>query len=153
MVSLQCTRTIAAPVGRVFETFTDLRNAPKRVPAILRLEVLTEGPIGKGTRFRETRKMFGKEATEEMEITEFDRDRSYSVAASSCGALYATRFDFRPEGQGTRVDFVFSATPTTFFAKLFSPLMKIMVGPMKKLVEDDLTSLAQWIEGSAGSNP
>ena len=140
-------RTVAAPPARVFEVFTDLRNAPGRIKAILKLDVLTDGPVGKGTRFRETRKMFGKEATETMEITDFQPGRSYTVRAESCGARYTTMFAFAPAGAGTRVDMTFTIESLTFWAKLFSPLMGLMSGVIRKCFEADLADLQAAAEG------
>jgi len=38
-----------------FAYATDLRNAPGRIKAITKLDVLTDGEVRLGTRFRETR--------------------------------------------------------------------------------------------------
>lgn len=91
MPAVEITTTIAAPLARVFALFTDLEHAAQNIAAIQSLELLTPGPMRKGTRFRETRVMFGKQATEEMEVVDFVPGRSYSVAAESCGARYLAR--------------------------------------------------------------
>ena len=142
-------RTMAAAPSVVFERFADLRNAAKHIDAITRLEVLTDGPIGVGTRFRETRVMFKKEHTEEMEIVEFTKDKSYTVRCDSCGARYETqiRFDATPDG-GTRVAMHMSWQALTFFAKLMSPLGRLMAGTMRKCLTQDMDDLAKVIENS-----
>ena len=61
-------RFVTRPVEDVFAVFTDLHRAAERIRGIERLEVLTDGPVGKGTRFRETRIMFRREATEEHRV-------------------------------------------------------------------------------------
>lgn len=150
MTSISSTTRINAPQERVFEVFADLRSAPQRIKSIIRLEVLGDGAIGKGTRFRETRKMFGKEATETMEITQFDSPRSYTVEATSCGTHYVSRFDFKPDGNATDVQMTFSATPQTFFAKLMVKMMgKKMAEMCRKMVEKDMTDLKGVIESKA----
>jgi hypothetical protein len=60
---------VDASPGRAFEVFTDLANNATVVRGIEKMEILTDGPIGVGTRFRETRVMMGKQATEGMELT------------------------------------------------------------------------------------
>ena len=100
MVGVTIHEEVRAEPGRVFEVFTDLRSAPERVAGIESLEVLTEGPIGQGTRFRETRVMFGKQATEEMEVTGWQPGKSYVVEADSHGSHYRTEFVFEPLAQG-----------------------------------------------------
>lgn len=149
MPEIKTSTRIAALPDRVFALFTDLRNAPGRVKGITALEVLTDGPIRKGTRFRETRTMFGRSCTETMEITGFDAPRSYTVAASSGGCLCQTRFDFRPDSAGTAVEFTFTATAQTFLARLMSPLFRLMASTCRKAVERDMADLKAAAEGSA----
>jgi uncharacterized protein YndB with AHSA1/START domain len=138
---------INAPPERVFEAFTDLRNAAGRVRAIKSLTVLTDGPIAKGTRFRETRVMFGKEATETMEITEFDPPRSYQVEARSCGMHYVSRLDFAPDAGATVARMTFQGTPLTLVAKIMG---KVMAGMMHKAcvkaMQQDFDDLRAYVE-------
>ena len=56
------------------------------------------------TKWRETRTMFGQEATEEMWITEHEKDASYVAEAESRGNHYRSEYRFTTEGEGTRVD-------------------------------------------------
>lgn len=145
MPCMSCTRHINAPIERVFQVFTDLRAATGRVKSIKRLEVLTEGPIGKGTKFRETRIMFGREATETMEITDFRPPHGYAVGASSCGV----EFRFRPSGNATEVEMEVTTRPLTLMARLMAPLGKLMMGQMKKACNADLSDLQQACEAGA----
>ena len=108
MASITVSTHVAAPVERVFEVFTELDKAAERIPDIVGLEILSEGPFGLGTRWRETRVMFKKEATEEMWVTAFDPPKSYSVEAESHGMRYSTLFSFAPDGDGTAVSWDFA---------------------------------------------
>ena len=67
-------RVVAAPHA-VFSVATDLENVGRWMPNFVRVERLTDGRFGVGTRWRETRKMFGAEATEEFEVTRCDPPR------------------------------------------------------------------------------
>ncbi len=93
MAKLQLSKTVNAPVEKTFQLFSDFPNAAARINGIEKVEMLTNGPIGVGTKFKETRIMFGKEATEEMEVTQFEPNKLYTVAADSCGADSKPRFD------------------------------------------------------------
>lgn len=146
MGRISVTKFIEAPVDRVFEVFTDLPGAPGRISSITKLEVLTDGPIGLGTRFRETRLMFKREATETMEITAFDPPRSYTTVANSCGCLYECTFRFAPQGSGTQVTAEFSWTAQTFFARLMAPLGKLMSSMCMKAFNKDLEELKAHCE-------
>lgn len=148
MLGVTVTRSIAAPPERVFATFSNFEDAAQRIQAIEKLEVLTPGPIGVGTRFRETRTMFGKQATEEMTITAFDPPRGYDVEAQSHGSKYYTTFRFEPEPGGTKVTMRFEAQPLSTFAKLLAPLGKLMVGKLEKECGKDLDDLQRHLEKS-----
>ena len=147
MLDLKCSRPVAAPPARVFEVVSDLRNTAGRVKGITKMEVLTEGPVRQGTRFRETRRMFGRDATEEMEITAFDPPRSYTMECKSHGCHYVSGFRVKPVGAGSELEMVFEARPLTFVAKVMGTLMRPFA---KKLVEScskDLDDLARAAEG------
>ena len=149
MPGFDLTQTVAAPQPAVFAAFTDFANAPKRIPDILRVEVLTPGPVGVGTAFKETRKMFGKECTETMTVTAFEPGKLVELSAGSCGAVFTTRFTFEPDGGKTRVGVAFRSTAVSLFAKLFTPLAFLMMGTMKKCIAGDVAKLGAAVEAPA----
>ena len=146
MPSVEVHRTIAAPAGRVFRIATDLGRMPETMSGIDAIEVLSDGPFGEGTRWRETRTLYGKQATEEMWVTGCDPPRSYVVEAESHGAHYRTGITFVPEGDGTRVTFTFEVRPLSFVARLFSVLRGLMLKSVKKALEQDLEDLKRAAE-------
>jgi ligand-binding SRPBCC domain-containing protein len=139
-------KKIEAPTSAVFSLFADFANVPGRIKTITKIEIVTPGPIGVGTRFKETRMMFGKECTEEMQITGFNPGRSYKITCQSCGAEYRTVFQFKPDGEGTRVDVDFHTRATSVWSKLLAPLGWMMSGMVKKCVNQDLEDLQQVAE-------
>ncbi len=150
MKPLACSEVIRAPVSRVFHMASDLANAPDWSSQIRRIEMLTNGPPGVGTRFRETRVMFGKEATEEMEITGFQRDREYTLECDSCGCHYTTVLSFREEAGGTRVTMKFGAVAQTLFARVMGFLMApMMKGMLARCLKQDLADLKAKCEEPA----
>lgn len=142
--------TIGAPIHQVFELFTDLSHAADHIQSIKKLEVMGKGPVGKGTRFRETRVMFGKEATEEMEITGFDPPRSYSVEATSCGAQFVTVYRFEGGQRETRVTMEMNTRPLSLMAKVTGPAMGLLMkGTMRKAMCADHADLKRVAEAKA----
>ncbi|MEM7457627.1 MAG: SRPBCC family protein [Planctomycetota bacterium] len=139
---------VNAPLSEVFRRYADFENAAENLSGITNVEILTDGPVGKGTRFKETRVMFGRESTEELEITEFEQDRLYKVEAESCGAHFQTIFRSTIEGDATRVDVDMKTRSLTLFAKLMAPLGFLMAGTMKKCVTDDIDEIKQLCESS-----
>lgn len=140
-------QTVAAPPAAVFAAYADFAHAADRIADILRVEVLTPGPVGVGTRFKETRKMFGKEATETMEVVAFDPPAGYELRAARGGTEYRTRFTFTPDGAGTRVEAEFRARPVALWAKPFTPLLYLMRGFLRKCLARDLDQMRAFVEG------
>ena len=127
MATITVSTLVSAPIERVFEVYTEIDKAVERIPGITALEVLSDGPFGDGTRWRETRVMFKKEATEEMWVTGFDPPRSYTVEAESHGMRYSTLFSFTPEGDGTKVSWAFSGTALTMGTKIMAPVFNVLM--------------------------
>ncbi|WP_462418658.1 SRPBCC family protein [Kytococcus sp. Marseille-QA3725] len=127
--------TVHAPAHEVFERLRDLEHATERISGIEGVEVLA-GParIEVGTRWRETRRMFGQEATEEMEVVELVPDSHYTTEAVHEGIRYLSGFRVAPVatgwGEATRVTMDFSAEALTRRACLASLLMR----PMARMV-------------------
>jgi carbon monoxide dehydrogenase subunit G len=149
MAQFSIGKHVEATREEVFAVASDFHNAANNIRGIDELEVLTDGPIGVGTRFRETRVMFGKRSTEEMEITAFNPPEGYTVEADSCGAHYRAEYRFIPDIAGTHLRVTFEARPVTVLAKLMSPLALLMTGPMKKCIDADLEDLKDAAEAAA----
>lgn len=150
MKEVVVSRVLPAPPAEAFAACTDLEGAADRIRSITKLEVLGGAPVGAGTRFRETRVMFGREATEEMEITDWAPPKGYAVEADSHGSHYRTVFSFEPEGEdATRVTLRFAAEPRTLLAKLFTFLMPGMTKTVEKCLVEDLEDIAASLRGPA----
>lgn len=149
MASITVKRHIEAPVERVFAAATDFANAHTFISGISRVEMLTEGPVKVGTRFKETRTIFNRECTEEMEITAIEPPRSYTLGCESNGCRYRSDFILMPEGNGTALEMTFEATPLTFAAKVKSILMKPMMKKMVEMCAKDLDDIKASVEQKA----
>jgi len=105
---IEITRDVAASPEAVWTVLTDVHHAAETLTSVTRVEVLTDGPYAVGTRWRETRTMFGKEATEELWVTEVEAPRRTTVEGDSSGVHYVTVFTLSPLPTGTRLAMVFS---------------------------------------------
>ncbi|MCX4911625.1 SRPBCC family protein [Streptomyces sp. NBC_00878] len=144
-------RRVAAAQGPVWEAITDLAGMPRVLSSVSKVEVLTEGAFGVGTRWRETRRMFGKDATEEMWVTASEPPERYVVEAASHGSHYISEWVLRADGPATTVRMTFSAVATGGVAGL---LAKIMGGlgarAVRKAIAKDLADIAAALEGRSG---
>jgi hypothetical protein len=153
MSGFSMTKHVAAPVETVFAVASDLVHAAEHIRGIEKIELLTPEPIGLGTRWRETRRMMGREATEVLEIIAFDRPRSYKVGCESCGAYFETTFSFVSSAGGADVTLDVRMEARSLFAKLMSPIGNLMFGKaMRKCMEDDLEDLKRVAESRAAEN-
>ncbi|MFF5445773.1 SRPBCC family protein [Streptomyces sp. NPDC012888] len=142
-------REIAAPADEVWQALTDLESMPLVLGGVDSVEVLTPGPFGVGTRWRETRRMFGKSATEEMWVTACEAPSRYVTEAENAGMRYESEFRLAGRGPGrTAVRMTFAARPLEG-RKL--PLLARLLGgvgarAVAKAIEKDLADVAASLE-------
>jgi carbon monoxide dehydrogenase subunit G len=147
--------TIAAPPERVFAALTNVEAMREWMPGFAGVELVTPGPFGKGTQFRESRKMMGHTATELFEVTVHEPPRTLEYfidgtkGSSKCG-WYRFRYELTPKDGGTLMSVSGQIGGTTGCMSVFG---KLMLGPMKKAIAKDHAALKAWIErqGDASS--
>ncbi|MEM6468021.1 MAG: SRPBCC family protein [Planctomycetota bacterium] len=138
---IQVEERIAATPSEVFAVSGNIPNWAEVIPAITKIEMLTDGDVGVGARFTETRIVFGREASETMEVVEYEPPSHYTTTAESHGCRYRTEFRFHDEGDSTRMVMTFNAEALTLFAKIMSFVMKPMLKKMINLCAKDLAAL------------
>lgn len=139
--------TINAPIKNVFKAFTDLSIAEKNISGIEKIEILHGSKqLTENTRWKETRKILGQEASEEMWVTKIDDEASYEVEAESHGTKYKTVYTFKKEDKSTVVTMEFEAIPNTLPAKIMNISGFLMRGATKKLLRKDLIDLKNYLE-------
>ncbi len=138
---------IDAPIEDVFARMVDLENWPQYISDVTEVEVFTPGPVGVGTRFRETRIMFGREASEDMTFSEFDPPRRFLLTAENHGTRYRADHVLSQSADGTKVQVDFGGEPVSLTAKIFSVLAWFMASSVKKALEKDLIDLKVACEG------
>ncbi len=142
MTAVSVSVDIAAPQQAVWECITDIERAHERIPAIRRIEILSPQRHGLGLRWRETRIMFGKEATEVMEITQWQPPHEYVTSAQSHGSDYRCTLRVEPTAEGSTLSFHFTATPLTLMAKVMGTLMgPLMRGAIATALQGDLNAI------------
>ena len=145
MTRTRLTRTINAPVDRVFATVADPVNYTKAVPEITKVEFLTDQRTGVGTRFLETREMRGREAATELEVTEYVKGEHVRIVSKAGGTVWDSVFTVTPagDGRGTRLDLVMEARPCRLLAHVFVPLTKRIVAGA---VAGDMDAVKAYLE-------
>ena len=98
-VAVEC--LVEAPPEVAFAAAVDISNWPDSFPAFKASRLLTPGPVAVGTSFRETRIMFGRQATEEMTFAEIAPPDRFVLTAFNHGTAYRAEHLFAARGPGT----------------------------------------------------
>lgn len=145
-------RKIDAPVESVWAVVTDIPGSQETLSGVTRIEMLTEGPYGVGTRWRQTRTMMGKAETVEMWVSEVVPLRSTTIKALQGGADYTTVFALAPVGPGTLLTMTFGAqiVDSTTAGRIMMGLFgKIGLSITRKALAKDLADIAAKAESLA----
>ena len=137
------TRTIEAPIESVFNTVAAIEQFSEAIPHIVNVEILSEIQTGVGTRFRETRLMRGKEATTELEVTEYVENERIRLVSDAGGTIWDTVFTVAPQDGQTELTMTMDASAYKLLAKLMNPFI---MGMVKKAVEKDMDAVKSFCE-------
>ncbi|WP_088342785.1 MULTISPECIES: SRPBCC family protein [Rhodomicrobium] len=135
-----------APLADIFETIADVPRWPELIRSVLRTEKLTNGPVGRGTVFRETRVIFNHISTHTMEVVDFDRPHRLRVAAWNQDIHYELdHLMDRVFGADSRILLIFRSYPRSSVGRAVHPFMTPM---MEITVRDELErDLADIVAG------
>lgn len=139
-----------APVERVFHVFTDIDGAPKWLPNLIKIEKLTPGPFAKGTQWRETRKMFGKAATETFEVTAFEPGRGFELFIDgSKGATGRGEFRFSYRFEAANAKSVMRVQGViTGLGCMGTALGWLFKGMIKKMIAKDHEAVRKYLQSA-----
>jgi hypothetical protein len=150
MAALEVTHDIKADAEAVWSIVIGLDDWVDVIRAIENVERLDDGEgFGLGTTWRETRTMFGKKATEEMEVTEFDDGRRYATAAESHGSKYFSEISVEPADGGCRITMGFRGEPQSTLAKVMDVTVgRLFIGATRKALARDLADIGAAAEAA-----
>jgi uncharacterized protein YndB with AHSA1/START domain len=148
-IEFEVTETVRAGREQVFDALTDLDGANHWMQGLTRLEPLGAGAGAVGGGWRETRRMFGREATEEFEVTEHDRPRRLALRVdgsrgSSGRGEYVFTYTLEPRDGGTHVRLAGEILGLTGVAAV---LGRLFAGTYRKSCAKDLAALKEHLEG------
>lgn len=151
-MNIVVTRKVAASAEAVWSVLIDLDASADTISAIQSIEILSNEPqFGVGTKWSETRTMFGKQATEVMWVTDVDPGVSYVVEAENNGAKYTTVMKVIALGDASsEVSMDFGAEPTGTIARIMSATVgKLFENATRKALAQDLDDIAAAAESTS----
>jgi hypothetical protein len=139
---------INSPKDRVWAAITDFENCTNMISAIVDLKVIHKPEQGLiGLKWIETRRIFGKEATETMWITDCNDGEYYCTRAENCGAIYSTKIVLAQVGDKTRLTMSFSSTSDSIFVRALSSFMSLFFKKsMVRMLEKDIDDIKVFVE-------
>ena len=102
---------INQPIELVFDYVADQRNEPNYNPQMLQSEMITDGPIGVGTRFRATAQSGRREVEMLIEVTEYQRPRRFGSRTTMSSTDVDGGLTFEPVNGATRMSWSWDVRP------------------------------------------
>ena len=146
MTTVTVATVVAAPVERVFGVFTDVEQSAGRVSNIQKVEMLTVGGVKLGSRWLETREVLGHADSAEMEVTAFERSRTYTITHQKAGARIDTVFTFEPVDEGTKVEIEFILRSHGLPPGALAPVRLAIANKVRDVIGHVLEDLKAFIE-------
>jgi carbon monoxide dehydrogenase subunit G len=143
------TQHIHASPEKVWSVISDIPGSAATLSGVESVQMLSEGPYGEGTRWKETRTMMGRSETVEMWVAKADPPRSTTVKALQGGADYTSRFSLAERDRGTDLTLTFGAEvlkPTVFSKVTMALFGKIGMSITRKALTKDLAEIAAKAE-------
>ena len=140
---------VNASVGDVWAVLTDIESTVEVLTGVTRIERVSGSGFDVGTRWRESRKLLGKEDTMEMWVAEVDPLTRTVIKSSARGADYTTTFVLTPAGAGTELAMTFVATsgPSGAIEKVVAAVTaRIGMAITRKMMAQDLRDIAAAAE-------
>jgi len=141
-------RTIAVSKENAYAGLLDLDAAQNWMQGFVKIERLDEGPLQVGSQWMETRKMFGKEASEHFEVVELHEPdkiilRCDGTKGTTGKGEFLFTYNITSSGDHTEVTLDGEIRGLTGLTKLFG---KMMAGVFKKACVKDLDALKNYLE-------
>ena len=104
MVRFELSVEIARPVHEVWEYLTDVERVPEWQSSAVASHQVSEGPMGVGTKLEDERRFLGRRARSEVEVTEYEPERLFTLRGLSGPVRFTVRHRLSESDGGTRVD-------------------------------------------------
>lgn len=134
---------INAPIEKVFQTISIPENYCNAIPDVKKIEIISDIKKGVGTKFRETRKMNGKDVVTTLEVVEFEENKFIRLTSDAGGTVWNSTFKVKQIGEQVELSLQMKAKPYKFLAKLMTRVVK---GFIQKALDNDMKSVKKYCE-------
>jgi uncharacterized protein YndB with AHSA1/START domain len=141
MIQHEVTIHLNRPVEQVFAFLMDSSKLSTWQSNLIKLEQFTEGPLRIGSRFREFRRINGKESEIHGEITALELNKRFETKTTTKPHVMVS-YLLNPEQSGTRLMYKFTLM-TSGLMRLLEPMI---ASSIKKDTEADFETLRRILE-------
>jgi len=147
-IRFQVKKTAKQPVQKVYDGLLDLNEAKNWMQGFVGIQRLDEGPLKVGSQWKETRKMFGTEATEHFEVVELNEHKKIVLRCDGTKGTtgkgeYVYTYTLTSSDSLTQITLDGEINGLTGFTKFFG---KMIVGTFKRACARDLDALIQHMK-------
>ena len=111
MVRFELSVDIDRPLHEVWEYLTDPERVPEWQSSAQSSHQVSDGPMRVGTRLRDERRFMGRRATSDVEVSEYEPERLFTLHGLSGPVRFTVRHRLSENGSGTRLDVEAEADP------------------------------------------
>jgi hypothetical protein len=131
----------------VWKAVTDIENAASFISGIKEIEVLEKPASGLvGLKWRETRILFGEEASVDKWITDAAPNEFYKTHAEDGGFVFLSTMSLSNGDGGVTLTSIHETKPQGFVARLKALPMFLFKGVIKKALMQDLNDIKAAVE-------
>lgn len=142
MPSYSRSTTIRRPPEVVFDFLSDLRHELGWNPDAIRVDKLTDGEVGPGTRFSAT---WRRTRPTEVEVIAFDRPRLWATRSAAMGMTIETRGVVSPHPEGA----LYTVTITASGSRLARLVARVALRMMERGEDRNMANIRAALEGDA----
>lgn len=139
---------IAASKEATWAVITDIEHAATTLSGVEKIEVLERPESGfVGFKWRETRTLMGKTATEVIWITDAVANEFYKTRAESHGCAYISTVRISERDGGCTLQQTHASQPLSLMSKIMMvPMGLLCKGMMRKAISRDLSDIKVALE-------
>jgi len=115
---------IAKPVHEVWEYLIEPENVPEWQASALSSHQISDGQMGVGTHLEDERRFLGLHARSEVEVTEFEPERLFTLHGISGHVRFTVRHRLEDRGGHTHLEVEAEADPGHGIGRLMRPVVE-----------------------------
>jgi carbon monoxide dehydrogenase subunit G len=124
MFRFELSTEIAKPIHEVWEYLTDPEHVPEWQSSAVASHQISDGPLGVGARLEDERRFLGRRARSEVEVTEYEPERLFTLHGLSGPVRFTVRHRLADQDGGTRLDVEAEADPGSGIGRLARPMIE-----------------------------